>query len=270
MTSDCDFSYGYGSSKAPHLSGWISNGIFDGGWCKGSGDWVITTCMEEPLGLDRLSSIAHLKKSWSLTQGESKGEAAEQLLCWEKNRGAFFSDCKIRWQHKQDGALTTCVFSASHCIPSGVGGSFRSSSNHTEQWWKNPSGHPTASHLSRDLSSGFYVSYRLLVFLSPFSARASQQRPSPTPCAQVWHELLKAPAGMFGCRRWGDTENAGSNADSSYAAVNLLISVVSLKAYSHGRVEIMVYVVFSAFAPYLLWKSHKTQREDMRNLPGEQ
>lgn len=32
----------------------------------------------------------------------------------------------------------------------------------------------------------------------------------------------------------------------------------------------MVYVVFSAFAPYLLWKSHKTQREDMRNLPGEQ
>lgn len=66
------------------------------------------------------------------------------------------------------------------------------------------------------------------------------------------------------------TQNAGSNADSSYAAVNLLISVVSLKAYSHGRVEIMVYVVFSAFAPYLLWKSHKTQREDMRNLPGEQ
>lgn len=37
--------------------------------------------MEEPLGLDRLSSIANLKKSRSLTEGESKGEAAEQLIC---------------------------------------------------------------------------------------------------------------------------------------------------------------------------------------------
>lgn len=75
---------------------------------------------------------------------------------------------------------------------------------------------------------------------------------------------------MFCYGRWGDGENAGSDADFSYAAVNSPISVVLLQAYSHGRAQIMGYVVFSAFAPYLLWKSHKREREDMRNLPGEQ
>lgn len=82
----------------PGRQSWgFSNGLFNGVRVLGielSLHLYHSACIKEPLSLDKLSSTAHLKESCVLTWVENKGEAAEQLFCWEKGgRRSFGNFC---------------------------------------------------------------------------------------------------------------------------------------------------------------------------------
>lgn len=120
------------------------------------------------------------------------------------------------------------------------------------------------------LNTNLYRSHTPYIFvsLSKYPTLLTKVEPDPGCSGEDWIAPLTFSRNILLWKmRWWECR---SNVEFSHGAVNSPISVLFLKAYSHGKAEMIHHVVFSASAPYLLWKSHKAKTEDRRNLPREQ